>query len=42
MLKNGVILVNFENMNGRDNVIEVGVFYFDKKINGCKLQFFDF
>lgn len=31
MLKNGVTLVKFENMNGRDEVIEGGVFHFDKK-----------
>lgn len=31
MLKNGVTLVRFENANGRDDVIEGGIFHFDKK-----------
>lgn len=41
MLKNGIILVKFDMVNGRDEVIQGGVIYFDKKFVIIKEYFLD-
>lgn len=41
MMRNGIILVRFDFVNGRDEVIKGGVFYFDKKFVILKVWIFD-
>lgn len=40
MMKNGIVLVRFESVTGRDDVIYGGIFYFDKK-SVVKVWFLD-